>query len=385
MRALPDPDVPFRDASDFIFDSDLGRRALIDPAPTALAVLLREVVQQLHRLAESCHLPEFTDHGLRHICSLVDRLSRWTMSGPTGSYRVIDSLAPSEASVLLLATLLHDVGMLSQKPEDMGPGYDVATSVHDIANWVRDTHIQRMRRVVVRMMRGATTYHALAHSVVERAYAVAEAHGTWPERWTGLSDRDGGLAAMLAVADLLDEDSMRCDSATLMRHRHGTALNFAHWIRHGLTSGRLLVDRGSVTIRLRKPPRTDARIEPVIRALRNHYRLIRLYSDFLDDIGAGPLLPDFDPENALPDTESVELEDWWNIPEFGSQSALVFHLLESFFAEALLDERRVSAETIEKLQGLGLESVDLDQYYRIRGLLVPRTSLEQSFHALLED
>jgi hypothetical protein len=64
VRALPDPDIPFRDANDFIFDSALCRRALHRHDPPAFPVFLRELIAGIHRLTASCHLPEFTDHGL---------------------------------------------------------------------------------------------------------------------------------------------------------------------------------------------------------------------------------------------------------------------------------------------------------------------------------
>src|SRR5690349_6920842 len=60
VRTLPDPDPSLRDSSDFIFDSELCRRALSKPNPPALAVLLRELIAGIHRLTVSCHLPEFT-------------------------------------------------------------------------------------------------------------------------------------------------------------------------------------------------------------------------------------------------------------------------------------------------------------------------------------
>src|SRR5207248_10095690 len=122
MRSLPDPDLSLRDASDFIFDSPLARRALEDPEPRNLAVFLREVIQAIYKLTVSCHLPEFTDHGLGHLYSLVDRLSRWTIIGTEANPKAVVEHAdfrPKEAAILLLATLLHDIGMLSQRPEDL--------------------------------------------------------------------------------------------------------------------------------------------------------------------------------------------------------------------------------------------------------------------------
>ena len=391
MRSLPDPDLSLRDASDFIFDSPLARRALEDPEPRNLAVFLREVIQAIYKLTVSCHLPEFTDHGLGHLCSLVDRLSRWTIIGTEANPKAVVEHAdfrPKEAAILLLATLLHDIGMLSQRPEDLPAehGGHHARSLQDVPGWVRATHIARLERITRRLF--ATEFEAvLTNSLLGRAFAVARAHGSWPWDWSPFAfvENDAGLAAMLAVADLLDEDSMRCDSSTLLRHRYGTALNCAHWIRHSLTVGRVLVCEGQVDVEFGRPPRTDAQIEPVFAALRNHYRIVLLYLRELGQVNAGLLGINFDPPTGLPNTEVRDLEGWWEMPEFRFQSALVYHLLESFMAEALLDNRRLPSAAIHRLTTLGLTPVDLTEFYRFRGALAPRTPLEQTFHALIDN
>jgi hypothetical protein len=171
--------------------------------------------------------------------------------------------------------------MLSQRPEDLP---DIAAvqntrSLQDIPGWVRSTHIERLPRLMQRLFKDTDVEGALDDILVQRALNIAQAHGTWPWDWQKFSfvDKDSGLAAMLAVADLLDEDALRCDSSTLLRHRYGTPLNCAHWIRHGLTVGRVLVREGNVAVRFGRPPRTDAQMEPVFAALRNHYRLVKLY------------------------------------------------------------------------------------------------------------
>lgn len=386
MRSLPDPDLSLRDASDFIFDSALGRRALDDPTPRPLANFLREIIHTIYRLTISCHLPEFTDHGLGHLCSLVDRLSNWSKIGSHNPPRlVVGDLAPSQATILLISTLLHDIGMLSQRPEDLPPEDAGSRSVQDVPGWVRSTHIKRMERLTRRLFRGSPFELLLDESLIQRAFAVAKAHGLWPNEWRQFAfpDKDAGLAAMLAVADLLDEDAMRCDSETLLRHRYGTALNCAHWIRHGLTTNRVLIVHGRVNVSLARPPHTDARIAPVLTALRNHYRLVLLYVPELSQIDASLLSVDFDPPTGLPNDEASELRGWREMPEFRFQSALVYNLLETFMPEALLDAKRLSTPDIQRLGAFGLLPVDLTEFYRIRGVLAPRAAIERSFHALL--
>ncbi len=390
MRPLPDPDLSLRDASDFIFDSALCRRALSKPSPPALALLLRELIAGIHRLTVSCHLPEFTDHGLGHLCSLVDRLSRW--SAPSSGVvpeLVVDGLSEEECAVLLLATLLHDIGMLSQRPEDLplGSPQAVKKPLRDVPTWVRRTHIQRMERVAQRLFEGTAFTPLFGEAIIKRVFGVAKAHGQWPWQWNPAEfvGRDAGIAALIAVADLLDEDSARCDSATLLRHRFGSAENCAHWIRHGLTVGRVLVQAGRVFVRFARPPGTDVQFDSVFLALRNHYLLVRLYLRELDQVGAGILLVEFEPPAGGPVEFASELDGWEALADFRTQTALVFHLLGSFMPEALMDQRRVSVSDMPRLTAEGLTPVALEGFYALRGTTHPRMPVEQSFVALLGD
>jgi hypothetical protein len=390
MRTLPDPELSLRDASDFIFDSALCRRALREPHPPSLAVFLREIISGIHRLTVSCHLPEFTDHGLGHLCSLIDRISRWSSPGAAAvPALVVHGLDEEESAVLLIATLVHDIGMLSQRPEDLPPGSSNAAGkpLRDVPTWVRRTHIERMNGVVRRMLEGTEFIPLLSDPVIARAFTVAEAHGKWPWDWNvaNLTQRDAGLAAVLAVVDLLDEDSARCDSATLLRHRYGTAENCAHWIRHGLTLGRVLVEQGRVLVRLGRPPGSDARLDPVFVALRNHFLLVRLYLAELAQVGAGLHAVDFDPSSGGPASFAEQLDGWEELPGFRTQGALVFHLLGSFMAEALMDDRRVSETILTRLTAQGLTPIDLNNFYKIRGVREPRMLVEQGFLALINN
>jgi len=277
--------------------------------------------------------------------------------------------------------------MLSQRPEDLPEITAVQNtrSLQDIPGWVRSTHIGRLPRLMQRLFKDTDLEGALDDILVQRALNVAQAHGTWPWDWQKFSfvDEDSGLAAMLAVADLLDEDALRCDSSTLLRHRYGTPLNCAHWIRHGLTLGRVLVREGNVAVRFGRPPRTDAQMEPVFAALRNHYRLVKLYVKDLGHVNAALLNVECDPPSGLPQTEVPDLERWWELPEFRVQSALVYRLLESFMPEALLDEKRLSAEVLPQLHDIGITAINLTDFYRIRGELAPRTEIEQTFDSLI--
>ena len=387
MRSLPDSDLSLRDFGDFIFESALSRKALLMPSPASLAVLIRDVITSIHRLTVSCHLPEFTDHGLQHLCSLVDRISRWSSGGNQQSRLIVDGLECSESAVLLLAILFHDIGMLSQRPEDLPQTQSQWDSIglRDVPNWVRSTHIRRMQPLVSRLFEGNPLRYLFDEDVLVRAFVVAQAHGTWPWEWSpaAFQGRDAGLAALLAVADLLDEDSNRCDTETLLRHRFGNHLSRAHWIRHGLTHGRVLVDAGIVHVEFRRPPDSDAQLEPVYRALRNHYRLALLYLCELGQVNAGILNIAFSPASGCPSSESENLGDWIRLEGFGTQSALAFHLLSSFMPEALMDSRRVNQTVRNRLHSLGLEAIDLQEFHRLRGVVELHSYDERAFQALL--
>jgi hypothetical protein len=389
MRVLPDPEISLRDAADFICDSSLCRAALSGVTPPEYAVLVWDIIAAVHRLTVSCHLPEFTDHGLAHLCSLVDRICRWTPP-PGGGARstVVDELEPNECAVLLLATLLHDIGMLSQRTEDLDDPTDPrwTRGYRETANWVRKTHIPRIGGLVTRLFRISHPAFFAPDSLLLRAIPIAKAHGSWPWQadFASLPGRDSALASVVAVADLLDEDSNRCDTKTLVQHRQGTLLNKAHWIRHGLTADRVLVEGGQVHVRLLRPPGTASQLAPVYAALRNHYRLTLLYSAALEQINAGLLAPiHLNPPDGVPLVEATNLGDWNDIPGLETQSALVFHLLSSFMAEATLDDQKLPRETIDRLRAQGFEPVDLASFQATRGSRERRSPEELAFRALI--
>lgn len=387
-RPLPDADAPLRDCIDFISGSGLCRQALSAPEPPALANLVRDFLEQIFRLQQSCHLPEFTDHGLSHLCSLVDRLSGWTLTpdGPT-ERPLVSQLTPTEAGVLLLATLFHDIGMLSQRVDDLPVRERLITQprLDDIANWVRHTHVKRLEGLVARLLEVTGHSVFLNHECIQRAMRVGAAHQSWPEAWQGqdVTGRDAGLAALLAVSDLLDEDSERCDTHTLLAHRQGNSLNYAHWLRHSLSVTRATVQRGVVSVRFGKLVGTNETLLPVYAALRNHFRIVLLYAEPLRHVSVELKSPEFVPATGFPAEAAAGGDSWRSIPGFATQTALLFHLLRSFFSEALLDTRRLEPERIRQLEAIGLEPVDLSLLHTVPGSIEGRSEYEQGFHALL--
>ena len=387
MAGLPDPDLPLRDCAEHILDSSLGRKALQCDSAPGLAVFLRDLVAAMHRLTHSCHLPEFTDHGLFHVCSIVDRMSIWSCAPSNGRVTgLVDCIDPAEAAVLLAAALTHDIGMLSQRPEDLPPDASAweAKGQTDVPAWVRQTHVDRIEGLLKRVVGQTDCGQLLENPLLFRAIAVAKAHQSWPWEpgFADLGDRDRGLAAVLAVSDLLDENASRCDTSTLLRHRQGTMLNFGHWIRHGLTAGRVLVDEGVVNVTLVRPPGTDNQLLPVYQALRNHFRLTGLYATSLSILGGVTLNMSFAPETGCPVAENPSLSGWSDIRGLPTQDVMAFHVLCSFLPLALQDSTRVTNDNLQRVCELGLESIDLSCFHRAWGAVENRSSWEMAVAAI---
>lgn len=329
MDGLPSSDILLRDSRDFILSSGLGRRALQSSDYPGSALVLCDLISSIHQLVLSCHMPEFTDHGLPHLCSLVDRLSRWELSD--GS-ELVQRISPDEASLLLLATLLHDLGMLSQNPADLPdapPLWASRDQTTNVADWVRRTHVIRLPKLARRVITDRGHESFVLRDTFKDAVEIAAAHQKWPWGWSGpwqVNPRSRGLASLVAVADLLDEDSARCDTMTLLHHREGDALNRAHWLRHGLTVNRILIKRGAISVTMVRPPRTSGVFAPVYSALRNHFRLVALYSDDLSSLDADIATIIFDPEDGFPPAYNSSLDGWASLNEFVNERAFCFHI-----------------------------------------------------------
>jgi len=323
----------------------------------------------------------------------MDRVSRWTCIPQSGtSSLLVEGISCEEAAILVVAILVHDIGMLSQRVDDLPEGDPRRRTKgqSDVATWVRQTHIARMAGLLRRLFSGSEHASFLGHELMPRALAIARAHGSWPWEvgFTELRGREAGLAAVVAVTDLLDEDSRRCDTATLLNHRRGTVLNMSHWIRHTLTAGRVLIQNGQVSVALLRPPLTDGRFAPFFSALRNHYRLTLLYQEPLSQIGASMLGITFKPPptEPVPSEEALALTGWNEIPEFATQGALIVNLLNTFIPLALLDTDRESSEALTRMRALpGVENVDLTSMRALRGDTEVRSPYELAFRALLDE
>lgn len=389
IRPLPDPEISLRDARDFILGSPLARRALFCDH-SCLPVFLHDLLEVVNRLVQSCHLPEFTDHGLPHLCSLIDRVSRWEL--PPDAMGKIDNLSskldPNEAATLLIALLVHDIGMLSQNPRDLPDELAQVKSKAlwaDVATWVRHTHVVRLEKLLRRVIVSTDYRDFLSSDLYITAIEIAKSHQSWPWEWKGpwaSNTRYRGLAAVVAVADLLDEDSARCDTTTLLEHREGSLTNRAHWLRHALTENRVVVQKGRIEVRMVKPPSTGNALKPLYSALRNHFRLVALYEKDLEQLGA-PITIDLEPSTGLPVGVATSLAGWDKILGFGTEDALCYQLLRTFMGPVIKDTRRMSAEMQSALRAASLEDVDTEIIARCEGTDEPRTDAEQTFRALV--
>ncbi len=217
------------------------------------------------------------------------------------------------------------------------------------------------------------------------AIEIAKAHQQWPWDWTGswTTATARGLASVVSVADLLDEDAGRCDTATLLEHRGGDELNRAHWLRHALTSERLLIVDGAIDVEICRPPRTGPTTKPVYSALRNHFRLISLYEHDLEAINAQVTNVNLIPSTGVPVNDVATLESWDTLEGFSNERVLTFQLLRTFMPEALRDEQRCGDATLMQLKAASLEDVDLSILRHAEGESEPRSSVEQTFEAMI--
>ncbi len=323
-------------------------------------------------------------------------LSRWELPPSPGqsTTTLSDVLLPDEARTLLIATLIHDFGMLSQKAEDLPSTHPISldpSQWSEIASWVRVTHVDRLPKLLLRVMK---TYSKKYETLFDQnksnnlcdAIDVAMAHRWWPWAWKGdwqTNPRNRGLAAVVSVADLLDEDSARCDTETLLQHRGGDELNRAHWIRHALTANRVMVENGVIRIKLCKPPSTSRKLKPVYSALRNHFRLVLLYESDLDQIRAPITNIHLSPSTGIPRDEVASLVNWNELDGFDNESAFACQLLRTFMPEALKDSNKYDEETSNHLCIASLEDVNLAKYQKAESLNEPRTVTEQTFEAII--
>ena len=246
---------------------------------------------------------------------------------------------------------------------------------------------RRLPRLFRRVMEEAGHSEFVRDARFQLAVDVAAAHEKWPWDWAGAWQDTAlhrALASVVAVADLLDEDAARCDTMTLLRHRDGSQLNMAHWLRHSLTHGRILIERGRIAVQMVKPPNCTTRLAPVFGAIRNQFRIVSLYARDLSSIGAQIANVDLSPSTGIPGQEESNLGGWTTLPGFATEPAMCYQLLNTFMPEVLKDERRLSRDTLARIKAAALEDVDLSSLTNVQGSSEPRSNDEHAFLSLQE-
>jgi hypothetical protein len=322
------------------------------------ANVFRCLLEEIDRMAKSCQLTEFTDHGLPHLLSLVKRIDTWTIKD--GSY-LITTISNDETCLLFFAVIIHDIGMLSQNESDLNHGDRVvyARQFSDLSAWVRRTHTLRIEGITRRILENEKYKDFCATSYFKITCELARSHNYWPDSkefivLSSLNDkyRLKSLAGILAVADLLDEDSNRCDSMTLFANKIGTLLNRAHWLRHILTSNCLKIEKGIIKVHFQEPNNLKGKIKGAFIGLENHLNQCKRYNRVLSKLDAKVSFKFFKPVscNSLPD----------NVDELSMLCCQPnVHLLRTFENETLPAATNAKPEgTRVNIKGIKMQTVD---------------------------
>lgn len=333
------------------------------------ANVFRCLLEEIDRMAKSCQLTEFTEHGLPHLFSLINRIETWTIQD--GS-KLINNLSYDETCLLFFAVIIHDIGMLSQRESDLNEKDQIiyARQFADLSGWVRRTHTLRIENITYRILEGKGYKDFCNSDYFKIVCELARSHNYWPDskEFKELFKLDNknrliALAGILAVADLLDEDSSRCDSMTLFSNKAGTLLNRAHWLRHMLTANCLKIDKGIVQVTFQEPFNLLGKIEGAYIGLENHLKQCYRYNKVLSEIRADIRFTF--------DKDRVSCEP---LPEDDNELAMLYcqpniHLLRTFQNEIL------PYATIDKPQGteisfngIELRTVDREIYDIVMGI-----------------
>ncbi|KEI76191.1 hypothetical protein N486_10640 [Clostridium botulinum B2 128] len=392
MRNVPDFNIELSQACDYILSTDIARKAIDNPPFTSFTNILRDLIEAIDKLADNCHMPEFTNHALPHICSVVKRASEWGKSD-----KWLDVITSAEAGYLLMALVIHDMGMLSQDPGDL-PNDEISNSrkgISNISDWTRRTHVSRLKKLLFKILKG---YGYDINQLEEHLKFISEmaaSHSFWPWNDKFKCDKNlinslkldsstiESLNAIIAVCDLLDEDANRCDTVTLIKHRHGSVNNIAHWLRHALTIEVIGVKEHKIIVRFRNLPDVPLDFEYVFRALRNHYKLTLFYNDKLRHVGADIKNIEFQPSSGMPnliDEVSEELKIWKENIEF--KYCITEQILNTFMNEAC----NIASDNIIRinLDKIGAEVLDLSKFHTFLYPCEPLTLEEKIINKILK-
>lgn len=365
MKNIPEFNAEYAQVVEYIFDSDLAKKTFQDPPFKNYNNILRETLSAIDRLSDNCHMPEFTNHALPHICSVIKRASEWGVNSGW-----IEKISSQECGYLLLALVIHDIGMLSQDSSHLPDNkkIDSKKGMSEISTWVRKTHVERLEKLYFSIV--ADQSEGIEGSI-KLVIEMASTHSVWP--WdarfdvsTDLCKKNNvnkenilSLCAVIAVTDLLDEDSNRCDTITLIKHKHGTIDNISHWIRHALTVNVSAVENKKIKIKFRKLPNLPSDFINVYQTLRNHYRLIKLYNSRLCHIGGEIDGVEFDPSDKVDYSDSIsESLSIWNT-HIELKNNITRRIMDTFMPEA----KGIYIDNISEknIKAIGMETISYPQ------------------------
>jgi hypothetical protein len=164
----------------------------LDDAPKeTIKDIYNELEPFLSRMTKD--YPAFTPHGLKHVFQVLENLDRLLQEK-------IDDLSQAQKKVLILATLVHDVGMIPKLFEDDPENYD-----EDWVDHVRETHHKRSEKFAMESQMLASIDDSLKRAIGK----VAKGHRkvtlfSSEYKSAGIVDDLDFLAAALRLADELD-------------------------------------------------------------------------------------------------------------------------------------------------------------------------------------
>lgn len=177
MKNIPDFETELAQSIDYILGSTLAKKAMEAPPYKNYTNIVIDIIRNIDRLADNCHMPEFTNHAMPHICSIVKRASEWAEYD--GWLKRLNS---AEAAYLLVALLIHDIGMLSQDSKDIPDAERMKymKGCSDIPNWVRRTHVIRIEKLIKRLLEEYRKEDEELDGHLGVSISIAMSHEKWP-------------------------------------------------------------------------------------------------------------------------------------------------------------------------------------------------------------
>lgn len=204
------------------------------------------------------HLPDFTDHGVKHARAVEDNISR--LLSDAG----ILYLTPFELFVVLTTTILHDIGMSAK------------AKASESSTEIRLAHFARGRQIIIKHHDyfGLSKHEALIVGEVCQSHGAPTLDNVRPVSISG-----GGtlrlplLCALLRLGDILDVTASRAPTP-IADWRQMNYSSRAHWDLHACISG----------VRIEAAPKWDIAIDVIPEDKKQERRLIELRNEVQDEL-----------------------------------------------------------------------------------------------------